>query len=74
MFFVILKNIGNFCQAEIATNNGQIDMIVTMGDYIYIFEFKLNGTKDEAIKQIKSKEYYKAYRLSNNKITLIGVH
>ena len=41
---------------------------------MYIFEFKLsgNGTADDAINQIKEKNYTMQYNVSGKKIVLIG--
>lgn len=38
---------------------------------IYIFEFKLNGTKEEALRQIK-KKYYEKYISLGKPIYLVG--
>ena len=40
--------------------------------YVFIFEFKLDND-DTALSQIKEKEYYKQYELSEKKIFLNGV-
>jgi hypothetical protein len=39
---------------------------------IYIFEFKLNGTKEEALRQIKEKKYYEKYMSLGKPIYLVG--
>ena len=36
-------------------SEGRVDCIVETPDYIYIFEFKLDGTADEALQQIEDK-------------------
>ena len=53
---------------------GRADCIVWTADAIYIFEFKLtgNGTADDAINQIKEKNYTMQYTVSGKKIILIG--
>ena len=42
--------------------------------YVYIFEFKLNGFADEALKQIHDKEYYQKYLDSGREIILVGAN
>lgn len=37
------------------------DCIVEPPDYVYIFEFKMDGTADEALKQIEDKGYALEY-------------
>ena len=43
-------------------------------DTIYIFEFKLtgNGTAEDALNQIKEKNYAVKYKMDGKKIVLIG--
>ena len=44
-----------------------------LGCGIYVFEFKLNGTAEEALAQIKEKGYHEKYLRRGKKVTLIGV-
>ena len=48
-------------------------MIVETNDYIYIFEFKLDGTASEALKQIDDKGYAEPYAADSRKLFKIGV-
>jgi len=72
--YVICDLLNLLVQAEVCTNNGRIDMMVTAGDWIYVVEFKLNKTADEAMKQIEHKEYAMKYRKDGKKIMLLGVN
>lgn len=74
IFYVITTLIGDQTQAEIATNQGRIDATIETDTIIYIFEFKIDGSADEALNQIKSKKYYEKYLNSEKKIFLIGVN
>ena len=40
--------------------------------YVYIFEFKLDGTADEALQQIRDCGYAKAYVADQRPIYIIG--
>jgi len=40
---------------------------------IYIFEFKFNGNKDQALNQIKEKRYFEKYQYKEKEIYLFGV-
>ena len=42
-------------------------------DYIYIFEFKLDGTAAEALEQIEAKGYAKPYMADSRKVYMLGV-
>ncbi|MDM8532703.1 PD-(D/E)XK nuclease domain-containing protein, partial [Anaerolineales bacterium HSG25] len=51
---------------------GRIDVVVETDNFIYLFEFKLSGTKEEALQQIKDKHYYQKYLHRGKEIMLIG--
>ena len=72
IFYLIFTLLGLKTDAEVSTNLGRIDSVVESNS-IYIFEFKLNGTKEEALKQIKMKKYYEKYISLGKPIFLVGV-
>lgn len=47
--------------------------MVETDERIYIFEFKLNMSAEEAIEQIKDREYYRKYTLDDRPLTLVSV-
>jgi hypothetical protein len=65
---------GFYVEVERATSDGRIDMIVKTSDYIYIFEFKLDKTADEAMQQIEDKQYAKPFEHDGRYIYKIGVN
>lgn len=73
IFYVILSLFGVYVGTEVRTNHGRIDCVVITASYIYIFEFKLNGTDAEALAQIERKKYYEKYLHDGKKIVLVGV-
>ncbi len=72
IFFIIFRLIGLFIEAEARTSIGRIDAVAQTEKYVYIFEFKLNRSATEALKQIHDKEYYQKYLGSGREIILIG--
>ena len=72
--YVICDLLKLMVQAEVCTSNGRIDMMVAAGEWIYVIEFKLNKTADEAMKQIEHKEYALKYRKESKRIMLLGVN
>ncbi|MCQ2319307.1 MAG: PD-(D/E)XK nuclease domain-containing protein [Bacteroidales bacterium] len=58
---------------EKENSRGRADMIVETDDYVYIFEFKLDGTAAEALKQIDDKGYAEPYAADSRKFFKIGV-
>ena len=54
-------------------SQGRADCIVETDDYIYIFEFKRDGTADEALAQIEEKGYARPYEADPRTLYKIGV-
>ena len=73
IFYLIFKLIGLKVDAEVRTSRGRIDAVVELEAGIFIFEFKLEASEDDALKQIKEMEYFERYRLKGKVINLIGV-
>lgn len=74
IFFSIFKLIGIEIKTEVHTSDGRIDALIENKNNIYIFEFKLDKTSDEALEQILNKEYFQPYLHSGKKIMLIGAN
>lgn len=72
--YVVFQLMGFYVEVERATSDGRIDMIVKTSDYIYILEFKLDKTADEALQQINDKEYAKPFEHDSRHIYKIGVN
>ena len=74
VFYVICDLLKLLVQAEVCTNDGRIDMMVAAGEWIYVIEFKLNKTADDAMQQIENKDYALKYRKEGHRIMLVGVN
>ena len=72
--YLVFALMGQFVQTEVHCSTGRADCVVTTADSIYIFEFKLtgNGSAEDALNQIKEKEYAAKYLTDGKKIVLIG--
>ncbi len=73
LFYAVFVLIGACTYAECWTNRGRVDAVVETPCGIYVFEFKLNGTAEEALAQIKEKGYHEKYLRAGKKVTLAGV-
>ena len=71
--YLIFKLMGEFTQAEVRSAKGRADAIVQTPDYVYIFEFKLNGTAEEALLQINEKGYAEPFHTDHRKVVKVGV-
>ena len=61
-------------EAERRTSNGRIDLFIKTEKYIYIIEIKLDGTAEEALKQIEEKGYAAPFASDQRQIIKIGVN
>lgn len=76
-FYLLLRLIGESnCRLinEKRQAIGRVDCIIELKDYVYIFEFKLDGSADEALRQIEEKNYAKPYLADKRQIISIGVN
>ena len=74
VMFIVFKLLGFYTQAEYHTSEGRIDMVIKTQDYIYVMEFKLDGTAEEALQQINSRNYALPFANDNRKIVKVGVN
>ena len=72
--WLLFKLMGFYVQAEYHTSRGRIDLVVKTQDYCYVMEFKLDGTAEEALEQINSRDYELPFRLENQQIVRIGMN
>jgi hypothetical protein len=73
LFYAIFTLLGLTIEAEVRTNQGRIDCVLQTADTIYIIEFKLNDTKEAALKQIHTKQYAQKYQNGDKAVVLLGV-
>jgi PAS domain-containing protein len=70
---LVFRMLGLFCLSEVQTAEGRIDTLVETGKYVYCFEFKLNGSAEEALAQIDSREYLLPWRGGGKRLFKAGV-
>ena len=74
-FYLIVKMLAFYSTvAEKETSEGRIDCVVECPGYVYIIEFKLNGSAEAALKQIEDKGYAKPYAADNRKLIALGIN
>ena len=72
-FYLIMRLISVYTvYTEKVQSQGRVDCIVETPQYVYIFEFKLDGTADEALQQIKDKGYAREYASDKRQVFKIG--
>ncbi len=75
VLYAVFRLLGIHAQAEVVCATGRIDMLVTTRQHVYIFEFKVNtqGSAQDAIDQIKDREYFHTVRAEGRPVHLVGV-
>ena len=72
--YVFFRLLGLYVEVERASSDGRTDMIVQTPDFIYIFEFKLDKTAEDALQQIEDKGYAKPFAVDSRQLYKIGVN
>lgn len=70
--FLALSLMDTYIQAEVSQANGRPDAVVYTESTIYILEFKLDKSAEEALNQIKDKNYAAPYLDAGKKVKAIG--
>ena len=70
--YAYLASLGFKMVAEDVTNKGRIDLTLFVDDTIYIIEFKVG--KEDALSQLRKKNYHKKYLNKAKMIYLIGIN
>jgi len=74
IIFVIFKMMTKYVDVEISTATGRIDMVLKTNTHIYVMEFKLDKSAEEAIAQIDTKDYLISYQLDDRKKVKVGIN
>ena len=74
VLFIVFKLIGFYVKAEYHTSQGRIDLVLQTDHFIYVMEFKLEGTAEEALQQINDKHYAQAFTADKRQIFKIGIN
>ncbi len=74
IFYLTFTLIGVHIQAEIRTNRGRIDIVLETDSTTFLFEFKFDGTAQEAMDQIHQQGYAEKYQATQKSLLLIGAN
>ena len=73
-FYLLMRMVSCYTvYTEKQQSEGRVDCIVETPNYIYIFEFKLDGTAGEALQQIEDKGYARPYEADKRKLFKVGI-
>ena len=72
-FYLIFRILSTYLVlTEKQQSEGRADCIIETPKDIFIFEFKLDGTADEALRQIESRGYARPYEADARRVYLVG--
>lgn len=72
-FYLIMRLVSCYTVfTEHQNSQGRCDCTVETPEHIYIFEFKLDGSADEALEQIRQRGYAQPYAADPRQLHLIG--
>ena len=72
-FYLIFKIVSTYTvTVEQPQSQGRVDCIVETPKYVYIFEFKLDGSADDALTQIEERGYAAPYSAGSRRVFRIG--
>ncbi len=74
VLFIVFRLVGFYVKAEYHTSEGRIDLVLQTDKFIYVMEFKLDGTAEEALQQIDKKHYARPFEADGRKLFKIGVN
>ena len=72
-FYLIFSMLNSRIRTQVKTIDGRIDALAEFNDAVWVIELKLNGTPQEALEQINSKDYAIPYTAGNRTIYKIGL-
>ena len=75
VLFIVFKLVGFYVKAEYHTSEGRIYLVLQTDKFVYVIEFKLDGTAEDALRQINEKHYALPFEAGGNRrLFKIGVN
>ncbi len=75
IIYLIFSLLGFYIQTEVKTAIGRADALCRTDNSIYVFEFKVDGSAEDALKQIDEKGYMLPYKFEDGKrFVKVGVN
>ena len=71
--YLIFSMLNVYVRTQVKCAGDRTDVVVEMPDTTWVFELKVNGTAQEALDQINSKNYALPYETEGRKVVKVGV-
>jgi len=73
VFFMIFQLLGYYIECEVQTSKGRIDAVLKTENQIFIIEFKVEKSTQNAIAQIRERQYFQRFLDQKKEIILVGI-
>jgi hypothetical protein len=73
LMYLVLALLGVDVRGEVRTNRGRIDLVVEVGDVVWVIEAKIKGSSVDALRQIDDRGYVERYVGRGKKVKKIGI-
>ena len=74
VFYLLFSMMGLYVESEVKSAVGRADIVLKTATHIYVFELKVDGSVEEALRQIDSKGYLVPYTADGRKLVKVGVN
>ena len=74
VLFIVFRLAGLYTNVEYHTSRGRIDLVLQTDSYVYVMEFKLDGSAEQALQQIEDKQYALPFAKDSRRVYSIGVN
>lgn len=73
MLYVMFSFLNQYVYSQVRTAKGRMDILIKTSSTIYVMELKLDGSVDDALRQIDDKGYAIPYETDGRRIVKVGI-
>jgi hypothetical protein len=73
VIYLVFTLLGQYVRTEVHSSRGRADCVLETDRFVYIFEFKVDKSAQEALEQIEAKGYATPYGADERQLFKIGV-
>ncbi|MCB0535581.1 MAG: AAA family ATPase [Saprospiraceae bacterium] len=73
VLYTTLSLLGFHIRCEVATGEGYADAVIETATHIYVMEFKVGHSPQEALEQVRRRRYTAAYQTNPKNVLAVGV-
>ncbi len=74
VMYIVMTLMGFHVHTEYHTSRGRIDLVIDTPSRVYVMEFKLDGTAEEALRQIDERGYAEPFASTGKTVVKVGVN